>query len=197
MRSLPSAKSRLAAASSDPEAHRLLVQAIRHDTVTATLAASPVARVVAVADAELGLQIPTFIQSRPGLNPALQDAAGYAAREWPRDAIVALVGDLPALRPSELADALTEAEDHPRAFVADADAVGTTMLTALAGIALTPHFGEQSAARHSEDAFTLAAGPGLRLDVDTEADLSAALELGVGPSTLAVLLRQRPAATHR
>jgi 2-phospho-L-lactate guanylyltransferase len=101
--------------------------------------------------------------------------------------VAALVGDLPALRPEELADALTAAAGHPRAFVPDAEGAGTTLLAVRPGVSLAPAFGAGSAARHGSGAVALDAGPGLRRDVDTAADLQAAADVGLGPATAAVL----------
>ncbi len=61
------------------------------------------------------------------------------------------------------------------------------MLAALPGRPLEPHFGPDSAARHQAVAHRLVAGIQLRLDVDTAQDLSAAVRLGVGAATQAVL----------
>ena len=76
-----------------------------------------------------------------------------------------------------------------RAFCADADGTGTTLLLAAAARALDPRFGEGSAARHRASGAVALDGawPGLRRDVDTGDDLCAAAELGLGPHTRAVL----------
>ena len=74
-----------------------------------------------------------------------------------------------------------------RAVVADAQALGTTMLAAAAGHPLSPSYGPGSRRAHLlGGAVELDAAPALRRDVDTPADLSAALLLGVGPRTAAV-----------
>lgn len=99
-----------------------------------------------------------------------------------------LLGDLPALRPTDLLTALQAAAEHALAVVPDAEGTGTVLLTSLGGH-LEPAFGTGSAARHS------AAGhrrleldlPRLRTDVDDDASLRAAQRLGVGPATEAVL----------
>jgi 2-phospho-L-lactate guanylyltransferase len=184
-KALPEAKSRLVPATDDPAAHRRLVEAIREDTLSAARAADGVARVLVVADRP---GTPgALVQTRPGLNPALAEAAEYAAREWPGDGVAALVGDLPALRAGELAAALAAAGAHPRAFVPDAAGTGTTLLAAAPGTPLLPAFGLGSAARHAAVATAVDAGRTLRHDVDTAADLQAAAELGLGPATAAVL----------
>lgn len=188
-KSLPDAKSRLLGASADPVAHTRLVLAIRADTIAAARTAAGVARVVVVTDqptAAPGTDT-EFVQSEPGLNAALREAADHAAAHWPRDGIAVLLGDLPALRSTEFAAALALAAEQPRGYVPDRHGTGTTMLTAGPGQALRPQFGTGSAARHARSATRLAAAAGLRNDVDTADDLAAALLLGVGPATTAAL----------
>jgi 2-phospho-L-lactate/phosphoenolpyruvate guanylyltransferase len=187
VKALPTAKTRLLPASADPVAHQRLVEALRADTLAAAGAAEGVARVLIVADRP-GIA-GALVQAQPGLNAALAEGAEHAASSWPADGIAALVGDLPALRPGELAAALAAAAAHPRTFVPDAAGTGTTMLAALPGTALAPAFGVGSAARHALSATPLEAGPGLRQDVDTADDLRAAADLGVGPATAAALDR--------
>jgi 2-phospho-L-lactate guanylyltransferase len=101
--------------------------------------------------------------------------------------------DLPAVRASDISLALASAPDT-RWFVPDRSGVGTTMLGAPAGSELRPAFGSGSGAAH------LASGAvevgcrelaRLRLDVDTVTDLTAAVELGVGRQTAAVLTGRR------
>jgi 2-phospho-L-lactate guanylyltransferase len=184
-KTLDGAKSRLAPASADPASHRRLVQAIRADTLAAARATPGVARVLLVSDGpgEPG----ALVQTRPGLNAALTEAAAHAARSWPDDGVAALVGDLPALRPDALAAALRAAGEHARSFVPDATGTRTTLLATRPGTELRPAFGPGSAARHGRDAVELPGGPSLRQDVDTAADLSSAAQLGLGPATTAVL----------
>lgn len=184
-KSLPEAKSRLLGAVPD---HARLVLAIRADTIAAARAAAGVARIVVVTDRPAAAgEDRIFVQAKPGLNAALDEAAVFAAANWPQDGIAALVGDLPALRPPELADALTAAANHPHAYVPDHIGMGTTLLTAAPQQPLQPSFGAGSAARHAGSAAGIAAGAGLRADVDTAADLAAAITLGVGPETRTVL----------
>lgn len=185
-KALPEAKSRLAPASATPAEHRALVDAIRHDTAAAACGAASVARVLVVVDR--GEPAPdVIVQSRPGLNAALEEAAAIAAQRWPGDGVAALVGDLPALHADELAGALHAAAHHARGYVPDHQGTGTTLLTATPGVPLHPRFGPASAARHAAEAALLPAGPGLRHDVDTAADLDAAADLGLGAATSAVL----------
>jgi 2-phospho-L-lactate guanylyltransferase len=185
VKSLTEAKSRLTGASVDDAGHRRLVAAIREDTIAAARATTVVARLVLVTDGavEPGDDL-SFTQSRPGLNAALTEAASDAARRWPDDGIAALVGDLPALRPQDLASALHSASGHQQAFVPDAAGTGTTLLTALPGHPLAAQFGPGSAGRHHAVATPIDAGARLRHDVDTPTDLDEALPLGIGPRTL-------------
>ena len=192
VRSLPEAKSRLTGASTDPEAHARLVRAIRADTMSAARAATGTARLVLVLDRPGADGTPgdlTFVQTAPGLNAALAEAATDASTRWPQDAIAALVGDLPALQPANLAAALTEAAGHEHAFVPDATGTGTTLLTSSPGYPLRPQFGTGSAQRHARAAVALDAAPGLRCDVDTAEDLLVAAALGLGPATRTELER--------
>jgi 2-phospho-L-lactate guanylyltransferase len=190
LKALPAAKSRLARELGSA-AHAELVRALRADTLAAARAADAVARLLVVSDQDLAEDVPhadrVLRQRSRGLNGAVRDAAAVAAGNWPAEGIAALVGDLAALRADELDAALAQARAHVRAFVADAAATGTTLLTARPGAALRPAFGPSSAVRHARLAVPIEAGPGLRCDVDTTADLAAAATLGVGPATTAVL----------
>lgn len=196
-KALPAAKSRLVAASVDAAAHARLVRAIRADTLAAALGVPDVARVLVVTDRpeQVGDDDPrrsVLVQYEPGLNAAVREGGEHARATWPNDAVAALVGDLPALRSSDLAAALRRAADHSRAYVADAEATGTTLLTALPGVDLQPAFGAGSAARHGVDGTALDAAASVRRDVDTAADLTAALVLGVGARTRAALGAAHP-----
>ncbi len=130
-----------------------------------------------------------------GLNPALAHGAIESARRWPDAGVAVLAADLPALRPAALASALDLAAHHPRSVVADAAGTGTVLLTAAPGDDLAPAFGPGSRRRHRDSGAidvteALAADDataGLRRDVDTSADLEAAIGLGVGPVTAKVL----------
>ncbi|WP_462186118.1 MULTISPECIES: 2-phospho-L-lactate guanylyltransferase [unclassified Frankia] len=128
-----------------------------------------------------------------GLNPALVHGAALASARWPTRAVAALSADLPALRPPELHQALSEASQHRRAVLADAAGTGTVLLTASAGAILQPAFGPHSHATHRRSGAVDLTGtlggsvPGLRRDVDTLADLAQARDLGVGWATRAAL----------
>lgn len=192
---LAQAKSRLTGLAGQRRAELALAMAA--DTVAAALAAPPVSAVIVVTDdevvgAELGRLGAVVVRDEPaaGLNPALVFGAGYADLRWPGRGRAAMAGDLPALRPAELALVLGRAEDAGEAFVPDAAGTGTTLYAAGPGVAFRPGFGPGSRDRH------LAAGAveldlpglrGLRQDVDTPGDLRLAAALGLGPRTVAAL----------
>ncbi len=184
----------------DPDTHAALALALAHDTVAAVLAARAVRRLVVVSSdpvvaaelAAVGVEVAPDVGG--GLNAALRHGAELL-RSRDRYAVVgALQADLPALRPEDLDGAAAAASAvfatrGGRAFCADAEGTGTTLLLAAAGVALDPRFGAGSAARHRASGAVALDGPwpGLRRDVDTGDDLCAAAELGLGPHTRAVL----------
>jgi 2-phospho-L-lactate/phosphoenolpyruvate guanylyltransferase len=191
------AKTRLRPLTADRDdagaAHRELVLALLADTVAAAVACPVVDAVLVVTDDPDAAGVvrtlgATTVPDEPdrGLNPALE----HGARSVPGPAVAALSSDLPALRPAELAAALDDAGRAARAFVADAQGTGTTLLTAV-GTDLLPRFGPGSAEAHLTGGAVALTGawPGLVRDVDTEADLRAALGLGAGSRTTAVVRR--------
>ncbi len=200
---LARAKSRLAELAGPHRAE--LALALACDTVAAVRACEAAARVIVITDdqvaatalSELGAVIVPD-EPRDGLNAALRHGARYAAARWPGAGTAALSADLPALRPAELARALSAAAAWPNAFVADAAADGTTMYAAAPGAAFRPAFGLASRARHAAEGAAelgLAGVPGLRRDVDTPDDLRDAARLGLGPRSAplaAELLRCAP-----
>jgi 2-phospho-L-lactate/phosphoenolpyruvate guanylyltransferase len=129
---------------------------------------------------------------QPGMNAAL----AYGAHRLRADGFVtvlACVGDLPALRATSVARVLEVSRSYPRAFLADASGVGTTMLVAH-DTTLLPAFSGRSAARHREGGAVplteeLLGEPlaDARRDVDTAVDLVTAIGLGVGPYTAALV----------
>ncbi|HET7899701.1 MAG TPA: 2-phospho-L-lactate guanylyltransferase [Candidatus Nanopelagicales bacterium] len=188
---LDGAKSRLSTRAA--AVRRDLSLAFALDTVAAALAAGPAVHVVTdderVAEAvrSLGAAVVTD-SSGGGLNDALRLAEDVLRAGGAGD-LAALAGDLPALRPGELAAALAEAGEHARAFVPDAVGTGTTLLCARAGTPLDPRFGARSCAAHASSGAARLSAPGaagLRRDVDTEVDLWDAVRLGVGPATAAL-----------
>lgn len=141
--------------------------------------------------------VPVAERPAGGLNPALRLGRDAAVRLRPGTAIVALQGDLPAIRINELRSAIEEAELRSSAsFVPDATGSGTALLYWPDAPTFRPSFGEQSAQRHRDyGAVDLTADSqssdarwaGLRRDVDTTSDLTEAIALGVGPATRAVV----------
>ena len=200
---LARAKSRLAGlASGEREAVALAMAA---DTVAAALASPAVGAVVVVSDdpsvrAEAEALGAEVIPDAPGqgLNQALVTGAGHAAARWPGRGVAALTADLPALSAGELTAALTAAGRSEHAFVPDAAGSGTTLYTARPGAVFRPLFGPQSRTRHrlaGAAELDLPGIPGLRRDVDTLADLSAAERIGLGDKSLSVreTIRRRSA----
>ncbi|MEE1931177.1 2-phospho-L-lactate guanylyltransferase [Streptomyces sp. TRM 70351] len=193
LKSLDRAKSRLATAAGELLRPRLAL-AFAQDTVAAALACPAVRDVVVVTDdaraarelAALGARVVPDVPGR-GLNAALVHGAGAVRAARPPAAVAAVNADLPALRPAELDRVLRAAREFPRAFLADAAGIGTTLLSAAPGVELAPAFGGESRSRHlASGAVELAVGgvESVRRDVDTGADLLAALALGVGDYTL-------------
>lgn len=184
-------KSRLVGVSD--ETRVALASGFALDTAAACLAAGRVGAVLAVTDDALfasslvGLgcaAIPDGVTE--DLNGSLRLAAHEALRRWPGLRPVALCGDLPALRPTELDAALAavEAAGEQACFVADAAGTGTTLYSAPVA-AFSPSYGLDSARLHA-DAGALAL-PGelvsLRHDVDTLDDLRGAVPIGLGVRT--------------
>ncbi|MDF3145876.1 MULTISPECIES: 2-phospho-L-lactate guanylyltransferase [unclassified Streptomyces] len=198
LKPLARAKSRLSDTASDGLRPGLAL-AFAQDTVAAALA-SPAVKDVAVvtndalAGRELGALGAHIVPDEPGggLNAALAHGVAVVRSSRPESAVAALNADLPALRPLELARVLDSAAEFPRAFLPDAAAIGTTLLAAAPGRDLLPSFGTNSRTRHRESGaveLDLDQVDSVRQDVDTGADLRAALALGVGPRTATAAAR--------
>jgi len=184
------AKSRL---STDPAERSRLALAFAADTVAAALRTPSVLEVVVVTDDAtaaalvrgLGAHV---VPDEPdaGLNPALRHGAGLAGIRHPGCDVGALSSDLPALRPDELELALNRAALHGLAVVPDTEGSGTTAYFVTGENEFAPSFGRDSFRSHVADgAVALADGDltSVRRDVDTRADLEAAIKLGVGEHT--------------
>jgi 2-phospho-L-lactate guanylyltransferase len=200
------AKTRLRGAADDgvgdPWAHTRLALALATDTIAAARAADGVGRVVAItSDPEVtavltedGVSVLADLPEHD-LNAALAYGAQAVRTTGPARPIAALQADLPALRPDELAQALAEAANvfstgaAARAFCADAQGEGTTLLVSAAWVALEPRFGRRSAEVHEQAGALPLTGdwPGLRRDVDTPDDLQRAARIGLGAATRAAL----------
>ncbi len=175
------------------ERHPGLVLALAADTLSAVVSAGRVRRVLLVAAdplavgelAELGVEVE--IVAEPGersLNAAFRHGEALLKADDPGAVVGALQADLPALTAGDLTAALTEAAGR-RAFVADRQGTGTTLLLAAPGEPLDPRFGPGSARQHAASgAIPLRqALPSLRSDVDTPDDLAHVRALGVGKHT--------------
>lgn len=185
------AKSRLA--DLGDATRRELATAFAVDTVSAVLASPVVDRVLVVTDdhelarglADLGVDVLPD-GTTDDLNETLRLAAAEMHRRHPDLRLAALCADLPALRPDELAVALTAAPHDGMAFVADADGVGTTVVVASAPETFRPRFGPSSRQQHLDAGAHEIDGvdvPTLRRDVDDRDDLAEAVALGVGSRT--------------
>jgi 2-phospho-L-lactate/phosphoenolpyruvate guanylyltransferase len=193
---LSRAKTRMSAAAG-PHRERLALS-VAADTVAAALRSDRVGAVVVVTDDPLAARELSALGARVvpdepdcGLNPALAHGAALARATAPDAGVGALSADLPALRPAELTRVLdaAAAARGGTAFVPDVAGIGTTLYVAAPGVAFTPAFGPESRARHLDQGaaeLTLDDIESVRRDVDTPADLRAALALGAGPRTTAL-----------
>ncbi|MDN4479193.1 2-phospho-L-lactate guanylyltransferase [Demequina lignilytica] len=182
----PHAKSRL------PEVVRgasraALATALAADTVAAVVGAADVARVIVVTETP-GLELPgmdgveRWVQHAEGLNAGISEVARMLIGPC-----AVVLGDLPALRPADVDEALARVALARRAVFPDAAGTGTTLLGAIDG-RLLPAFGQGSFARHRALGYQgLDASLRLSADVDTERDLDRAHSLGLGAHTVAAL----------
>jgi 2-phospho-L-lactate/phosphoenolpyruvate guanylyltransferase len=184
------AKSRMRSLPRDARSRLMLAMAT--DALVAMTAAARVRGLcVVTGDPEVAslasrLRSTVLVDPDRGLNAAVARGIRHVRRERPHGSVAAVTADLPALTPAVLDHALALAARVPKAFVVDASGTGTTMLSAAQGVVLEPQFGPGSAVRHEAWGATPLIAPGLerlRRDVDTEADLESACQLGVGPAT--------------
>jgi 2-phospho-L-lactate/phosphoenolpyruvate guanylyltransferase len=197
---LAAAKTRLAPVFSSATREGVVL-AMLNDTITAA-SAVPAVKVLTIVTPDedaaaaargLGARVlvdPTPQGHRNPLNNAIAAAEASIRQETAN--IVALQGDLPALQPQELAEAIAAARAYPRSFVGDRHGTGTSALFAF-GVALDPQFGSDSAQRHRHSGAIELTGawPGLRCDIDTPDDLLIARRLGVGTATAQAIGRPR------
>ncbi|HEV3356534.1 MAG TPA: 2-phospho-L-lactate guanylyltransferase [Pseudonocardiaceae bacterium] len=179
----------------DRVAHEALVLAFLRDTTAAAAGTTNVRTVLVVSSDPTIASVLTgdgieVLPDDPAmdLNQALTHGTDTLLRRDPMATVGALQADLPALRQEELAVAL-EAARGGRAFVADHQGTGTTLLLAAPGRRLEPRFGVGSAAAHAASgALAIAESlESLRCDVDTVEDLVAAHALGLGKHTASAL----------
>ena len=171
-----------------------LAHAIALDTISAAVASIPADQLIVVTSDE---HTSTFVRDQgavvlpdpdEGLNPAIRVGIGYVQRVLGPGPVAVLLGDIPTLRPQDLAVALSACARHPRALVPDASGTGTVLLTARSPGGLDPRFGPGSAREHARDCTRLDLDlPALRTDVDDDQALRLAITIGVGRHTKVVL----------
>lgn len=167
-----------------------LAHAFATDVVSACTDCPQIGEVRVVGALPAGLRALHIDDPGRGLNPALK--AGTVGLD-PDTPVLALMGDLPCLRPEDLTALLAECDRLPGgrgsgAMVADAAGTGTTSVWAIRG-RFNPQFGPRSRARHRCDGLVELSDSGLRRirrDVDSVADLADALRIGAGPATRSV-----------
>lgn len=204
VKTLVAAKTRLAAATG-PHRTRLAV-AVACDTVAAALSCPLVSWVIVVtadpaaAGPLRALGADVVPDPDRGLNTALRTGAAHAVRLAPDGPVGALQADLPALRPHELATVLDAAAEFDQSFVPDALDVGTTFYGVRPAVPFTPRFGGESRAKHlagGAKELCLDGIESVRRDVDTPDDLRAAIALGLGGHTAAVVRELWPESAGR
>jgi 2-phospho-L-lactate guanylyltransferase len=203
-KALATAKGRIALPA---DQRRLLATAMLRDTVAALEATPAVSRVYLLwedsADRPVLPGSATVRHVEAGghsLNGAVRLGAEAARRAHPGSNLVVVPSDLPALAPAELTAFLARAARYRRAFLADADATGTSLLTVTGDAPLLPSYGPNSRDRHgASGARELASDdlPSLRRDVDDLAALDEAMRLGCGVHTTCSVLdgTSRPVAS--
>lgn len=175
--------------------HSALALAMAADTVTAAIATAGVAGVLVVTTVEASnifddLGAFVIVQESEGLTSAITLGVSIAAEMTePGRGIAVLLGDLPALTPIELEEALTAARSHPLAMVEDASGAGTVLITAAYGHTHAAAFGSGSSAAHRAAGYIpleVSSSSGLRNDVDS-ADGLALLRDRLGTRTVRIL----------
>lgn len=176
-----------------------LALAIALDTVDAATRAAHVSEVVVVssdADVRAGVEAIAHAHAVDDPGMGLNGAVRAGLETCEHEARAALLGDVPALTACDLDAALAAAEQHERAFVADAEGSGSTLVAWRAPATYEAHFGSDSAAAHRGAGFhplDVDAASTLRRDVDTREQLEAARDLGLGPRSRALLDAARAA----
>ncbi|WP_062517058.1 2-phospho-L-lactate guanylyltransferase [Demequina gelatinilytica] len=170
----------------------VLAAAFSADTIAAVAATPGIDKVLVIAgvseldEAWLGEACPRVRMLRQGSSAGLNAAVRHAAT-LVTGPVAVVLGDLPSLRPDDLAAVLADAQKRPRSMVGDVACHGTTMLMARDG-RLAASFGPRSFTRHGRAGYVELDAPiRARADVDTVADLERAHRLGVGMRTAAAL----------
>lgn len=203
---LKNAKQRLASVLS-PEHRATLTRLMATDVIRAARACDRLAGVAVVtADDEIaalarGEGATVLAEEKDsGLNAALTGAAA-AVRAWGATGILILPGDVPLVRPSDIAEMLEGQAGGRAVTIAPADSDGgSNALACSPPDAIQFRFGENSCERHCEAARragiepTLRHLPRLALDIDRPADLGAMLAKTSRTMTYAFLSQLDPGA---
>ena len=189
VKKLSEAKSRLAGVLSPEERSALALDLLRH--VLDAIAASGVVDSVAVISPEPGaLGLPPGVvrlaQARGGLNHVFYQGRAWAAAKG-ADALLAVLADLPLLRPGDIS-AMAELAGAPNTVVLapDRHGVGTNAMLVHPLSRARFKFGTRSFPLHRSvyaEADILVktyTSPGTSLDLDTPDDLAFLAEYGVG-----------------
>jgi len=176
----------------------VLARAIARDTLAVVCEVVGPERVLLVTgDAVIGAEwerqgVLVVTDPSHGLNAAVAEGLAHVP---PGSAVAVLLGDLPALHPTDLTTALTAASDHAQSIVPDLEGTGTVLRASAgrrAGGAegtpmkhFIPRFGPGSAAAHAADGARVLELdlPRLRTDVDDLVSLQSAAALGLGSCT--------------
>lgn len=180
-----------------------LALAMALDTIEVVLKVVPAPQVVIVTDDPAvqanarALSITVVDDPGRGLNPAIAAGLAHVVHSAPGAAGAVLLGDLPALTPQALYDALRACAANESSIVPDESGTGTVLLTHHDAARLVPRFGSGSAARHGRSASVLPlALPALRTDVDDAESLARAQLIGLGPRTAGLLRTGTVAHNH-
>jgi 2-phospho-L-lactate guanylyltransferase len=169
-----------------------LAQAFAQDVLGSLKGAPSVSRVVVITGSHETSRLAETLSCESLADPttSLNDAIKFTVEAIGGEGPICIwVSDLPCLQSDDVETVLDQtasafATEAMQAFVPDDKTVGTAALLARAPMYLTPRFGLDSASAHAAAGATPLPGtPRSRLDVDTQADLTRAIALGVGPAT--------------
>ena len=173
-------KTRLSGHLSEIAREQLSETLFRH--VIGTLRSCPsITRIVLLSDGASPIDgLERICDSGRGLNAELQDVIDAIRADHDAARLLILHADLPLLEVADV-EALARAAGGGVAIAPDRAGAGTNALAIGANRPFTLCFGPDSFARHraqAPDAAIVTGRPGLALDVDTPADLQAAVALG-------------------
>ncbi|WP_244332175.1 2-phospho-L-lactate guanylyltransferase [Gordonia polyisoprenivorans] len=177
--------------------------AVRSAGLAPIVVVSPDDDVLRAVDAAGARALPEIARPDSSLNHAYaQGTQWIQARHREVRRVLMVQADLPAADAASIRAVLDECAEVPYALITDAGGDGTALLLRPADDDRLPRFGIGSAAAHRADgALEIDPAhrrwPDLRTDVDTAADLEAAVALGVGDHTRAVLGLDGPIARVR